>query len=74
LSGTRKITPKKVNIGGHIRGMRAPLPLGLPPILRNAWKFARNMAKEFAKQLLDKDKEEEFLKVVRKEFEKDKRR
>ncbi len=51
---------------GEIYG---PAPVGVSPVLRRFWDFARKMAKEFGKHLL-KNHEEEFLKVVRKDFEK----
>jgi hypothetical protein len=72
LIQTQRVTPKKVDIGGKLRDVRAAIPIGLSPVLSRFWKFARQMAQQFSKNLL-KGREEDFLKVVRKEFEKDRR-
>ena len=54
---------------GRAGEVSAMIPPGLPPVLRRFWDFARKMAKEFSKNLL-KAKEEDFLKVVRRDFDK----
>jgi len=56
---------------GQVGRLGAPVPVGVTPILRRFWDFARNMARRFSSQLLDPEEhEEEFLKVVRRDFEK----
>ena len=69
---TQRVTPKKIDISGKMRDVSAPIPIGLSPILAKFWKFARQMAQAFSKNLLQA-REEDFLKIVRKEFEKDRR-
>ncbi|MCX5750877.1 MAG: hypothetical protein NT099_04320 [Candidatus Saganbacteria bacterium] len=69
---TQRVTPKKVSIDGKLQNIGAPVPVGISPILARFWKFARQTAQQFSKNLL-KAHEEDFLKVVRKEFEKDRR-
>ena len=47
------------------------VPINIPPLLRRFWDFTRQMAKKFSHQLMDPEKhEDEFIKVVRKDFEK----
>jgi hypothetical protein len=49
----------------------ARIPIGIPPLLRRFWNYAKNMAKKFSKNLNDsEEKEEEFLKVIRRDFDK----
>jgi hypothetical protein len=72
LSQTRGVTSKKLGLGGQIRRIGAPIPAGLPPVLARFWDFTRKMAREFTKHLL-KNREEDFLRAVRREFEKDQR-
>jgi len=56
---------------GSISPLGAPIPAGLPPILRRFWDFARGMARKFSSHLLDPEEhEDEFLKTVRRDFEK----
>lgn len=50
-------------------GILRNIPVDVPPILRPFWGFARKMAKLFSRSLLEEEeKEEELLKVVRKNF------
>jgi hypothetical protein len=48
--------------------MGEAIPAGIAPVLRRFWRFTQEMAKRFSKQLL-KNREEDFLKVVRTKFE-----
>ena len=59
-----------VRTGGGAGRVAPAIPVGVPPVLRRFWNFARDMAKRFSKNLL-KEREEEFMKVVRKHFERD---
>ncbi|MEE8638482.1 MAG: hypothetical protein V3T21_05515 [Candidatus Margulisiibacteriota bacterium] len=47
--------------------MPEAVPSGIPPVLRASWKFARNTAKRFNRELL-KDRMNEFLKKLAKRF------
>jgi len=58
-----------VNVAGRLGTVREAVPLGISPILRRFWRFAREMAKRFSKNLM-KDREDEFLKTVRRDFDK----
>lgn len=64
-----KIRGRPIKAGGKIGEITAAIPTGLSPILRRFWNFARNMAKHFSRNLL-KNREDEFLKAVRRDFEK----
>jgi len=66
---TDKVRGAPVTISGKTGGVSQVVPTGVPPVLRRFWNFARSMAKEFAKNLL-KNREDEFLKVIRRDFEK----
>jgi len=59
-----------VRTGGGPGRVGEAIPVGVPPVLRRFWNFARDMARRFSKNLL-KEREEEFMKVVRKHFEKE---
>jgi len=55
---------------GQVGRLGAPVPAGVTPILRRFWDFARSMARKFSDQFSDPEEhEEEFLKVVRRDFE-----
>lgn len=50
-------------------GILRNIPVDVPSILWPFWRFARKMAKLFSRSLLEEEKkEEELLKVVRKNF------
>ncbi len=66
---TRKIERTSSNIPSRAGGVGQAVPVGIHPVLRRFWDFARKMAKEFSKHLM-KDREEEFLKVVQRDFDK----
>ena len=57
-----------VSISGRVGEIRAPIPPYVPNILRRFWERTRKLANAFSKNLL-KNREEEFLKVVAKDFE-----
>lgn len=70
MAAAKRIRGIPVKITGRGVGRLAPaIPVGLPRVLRRFWKFARDMARRFSKNLM-KTREEEFLKVVKKHFEK----
>lgn len=52
----------------RVAPMGEAIPAGIAPVLRRFWRFTQEMAKRFSKQLL-KNREEDFLKVVRTKFE-----
>ena len=65
----RKITGTPVQIGSRGVGeVSVPAPAGTPPLLRRFWDRARKLAGSFGKQTKT-DRTEEYLKVVRKDFE-----
>jgi hypothetical protein len=68
---SNKNIPSKVpvNITSHIGRLSSAIPVGLPPVLKRFWKFAQQMAQQFNKHLVQ-NREDEFLKVVKKDFEK----
>lgn len=45
----------------------APPPAGIGPVLRSSWRFARDTAGRFSKELIS-DRTEEFLKNLAKRF------
>ncbi|OGB89213.1 hypothetical protein A2625_04960 [candidate division WOR-1 bacterium RIFCSPHIGHO2_01_FULL_53_15] len=65
----RGIEPKelrKIGRPGLARAEEAP-PVGIAPILRASWKFARETAQRFSKEL-GVDRTQEFLKNLAKRF------
>ncbi len=65
----RKVTGSPIQVGSRGVGeVSTPIPPGTPPALRRFWKTARELAGRFSKHLM-KDRTEEFLKVVSKDFE-----
>ncbi len=68
MSKLERVPGSSARMGGPGEIMQAA-PAGTPPVLRRFWDFARKMAKEFGKHMM-KNHEEEFLKVVRRDFEK----
>lgn len=67
MSSSKRITGKSVNISARLGQIASVVPAGIPPVLKRFWKFTRDMARRFNKNLL-KDREGELLKVVSKEF------
>jgi len=65
----KKVSGRYLRIRGRIKEIAVTIPSGLPPVLRRFWKFARDMSRHFSRHLL-KERDEEFLKAVRKDFEK----
>lgn len=66
----RKISRGTKGLGGLAKP-GAKIPIGIPPLLRRFWNYAKNIAKNFSKNLKDsEEKEEEFLKVIRRDFDK----
>lgn len=57
-----------VNSAGRVGGPGGAIPINIPPLLRRFWRFAQDMAKSFSKHLV-KNREEDFLRVVRTKFE-----
>lgn len=47
--------------------MPEPVPAGVSPILRASWKFARNVAQQFNRELM-KDRVNHFLKKLSDKF------
>lgn len=47
--------------------VEAPPPSGIAPVLRASWRFARDTAHRFSKELIN-DRTEEFLKNLAKKF------
>jgi len=47
--------------------MAEAAPAGIPPVLKNSWQYARDMAKRFSQELV-KDRVDEFLKNLAKRF------
>ena len=45
----------------------AAVPAGISPVLRPSWKFAKNLAERFNRELLN-DRVDEFLKNLAKRF------
>ena len=67
---TRKVSgapPVQIGSSG-IGEVSIPIPPGTPPLLRRFWKQATHLARRFGKQT-EKDRADEYLKVVRKDFE-----
>jgi len=60
---------KKLKISGRIKQISTNMPVGLPPVLRRFWGFARDMAKRFSKNL-HQNREDELLRAVEKDFKK----
>jgi len=57
-------------ISAAVGRVGAAIPAGIPSILRRSWSFTVDMARKFGKQLNNPEKREnEFLKTVRKDFE-----
>jgi hypothetical protein len=48
-------------------GLHEAVPAGIPPVLKNSWKFARGMAQRFSRELI-KDRADKFLKTLAKRF------
>ena len=67
MSSSKRITGKPVNISARLGQLASVVPASVPPVLKRFWKFTRDMARRFSKNL-QKDREGEFLKVVAKEF------
>jgi len=57
---------RKVGRPGITRPEEAPPP-GIAPILRSSWKFARDIAQRFSRELMS-DRTEQFLKNLAKKF------
>jgi len=53
---------------GRIGGAEGAVPMNISPLLRRFWRFAQDMAKRFSKNLL-KNRDEDFLRVVRTKFD-----
>ncbi len=65
VSRTSSSSSRPVRATGILRN----IPVDVPSLLRPFWGFARKMAKLFSRSLLEEEeKEEELLKVVRKNF------
>jgi hypothetical protein len=62
----KRVTRKTVRKAVAPRGLEAAPP-GLPPVLRASWKFARNIAKKFSREML-KDRADDLLKKLAKRF------
>ncbi|MFA4906379.1 MAG: hypothetical protein WC645_07755 [Candidatus Margulisiibacteriota bacterium] len=67
----KRVSGASSRSSGPIGRMGPAVPAGLSPILRRFWDYARDTAKKFSKHLMDPDKyEDEFLSVIRRDFEK----
>jgi hypothetical protein len=62
----RRISRKEIRKAAAPRKLEAT-PSGLPPVLRASWKFARNVAKKFSREML-KDRADDLLKKLAKRF------
>jgi len=69
MSKMDRVQGMPMRVPGRAGEVSPAIPPGLPPVLRRFWDFARKMAREFGKHLI-KNKEEDFLKVVRRDFDK----
>ncbi|MBU0687670.1 MAG: hypothetical protein KKB81_07505 [Candidatus Margulisbacteria bacterium] len=67
MSSSKRIQGKPVNISARLGQVATAMPIGIPSVLKRFWKFTRDMAQRFNKNLL-KDREGEFLKVIEKDF------
>ncbi len=63
---TDKRIRKKLRISGRIKQIATNIPVGIPPVLRRFWGFARDMAKRFSKNFQE-DRTEELLNALTKE-------
>ncbi len=68
MNRLEKVRGESVRGGKGPGGVPEAVPVGIPPLLRRFWDFARKMAKQFSKNM-NKDHEDDFLKVVRRDFE-----
>jgi hypothetical protein len=65
----KRIDRVNLKVGGPIRRPEEAPPIGIPPLLRRFWNFAREMSKRFSKHLM-KDREEEFINAIKRNIEK----
>ena len=63
----RRISEKELRKVGRPGAIAEAPPAGIPPLLRASWKFARDMARRFSRELL-KDHADEFIKNLVKRF------
>ena len=66
----RRIDKPTSRIEGRTKEVSGTIPAGVHPVLRRFWQFTRDMTKRFCANLL-KDREEEMMKTVQKDFEKE---
>jgi len=62
--------PSRPGLAGRIG---AAIPVGIPPVLKRFWRFTRDMAKRFNKELIE-DREDEMVDDVVKFFKKKNKR
>jgi hypothetical protein len=67
VTTSRKVGAKSVNISTRLGQIASAVPVGIPPVLQRFWKFTRDMAKRFNKNL-QQDREEELTQAVVEDF------
>lgn len=65
----KRIESKEIRKIGRpgVSGPEEAPPSGIAPVLRNSWRFARDTAKRFSREMLS-DRTNEFLKNLAKKF------
>jgi len=64
----KRISSVSAGGAGPIGRAGAPIPAGIPPILRRFWDYTKKIAGQFSKQLPDpEENEKEFIDAVRRD-------